>query len=283
MARAPYRPKLRTPEFRAAFEFGYPLAFNGIGLALTNQVDRLVVGGMLGMASLGVYSIVLLMVTVPNAMISRWTSTISLSMFHNAARIPARFDARLRWSAVVFPLVFSAYAIAIVTMMNIVSPKVFGPKFEVSKMLLVILGFGAFVRLARGDPLASLLLHAGQTKRLALGNITAIISLVFIVAFIYASPSIDAPYLGRLLGDIISWCATLYLSKDIFRAARGDYAVSVAIGLGAIAAVSLLCLNTSVGTDFGVSVATLACSLLCLAFVAGRMAPQLTRMAFSTP
>ena len=281
VAGTPYRPKFRTPQFRAAFNFGYPLAINGIGLALSSQADRLLVGAMLGMSSLGLYSIVVLAITVSSAMIARIVTTFSLSALHNAAPTPKIFDARLRLAAAVYPLIFSAYAITILTMMNIVVQKAFGPEYEVSKIGLLLLGSAAFVRMTRGDPFASLLMHAGRTKRLAAGNITSILSLVFIAGFMYINRSNESAYLGRLVGELLGLGMTLYLSRHLFQVARADHTMSMAIGVAAIAVVGFACLNTSVGTDLVLSLTTFGLSLLILASVAARAAIPLAKQAFS--
>ena len=280
VAGTPYRPKFRTPQFRAAFNFGYPLAINGIGLALSSQADRLLVGAMLGMPSLGLYSIVVLAITVSSAMIARIVTTFSLSALHNAAPTPKIFDARLRLAAAVYPLIFSAYAITILTM-NIVVQKAFGPEYEVSKIGLLLLGSAAFVRMTRGDPFASLLMHAGRTKRLAAGNITSILSLVFIAGFMYINRSNKSAYLGRLVGELLGLGMTLYLSRHLFQVARADHTMSMAIGVAAIAVVGFACLNTSVGTDLVLSLTTFGLSLLILASVAARAAIPLAKQAFS--
>ena len=282
VAKTPYRPKFRTPQFVAAFKFGYPLAFNGLGLALTNQADRLVVGALLGLSNLGIYSIVLLVTTVPLMMVSRFTSTISLSALHNSAHRPAVFTARLRLAGSVFPLIFAVYSIGILTMMNIVTPRVFGHQFEVSKSALLILSVGAFIRLARGDPFASLLLHAGRTKRLAFGNIIAMVSLLFIGLFAYYFKTTESAYFGRLIGETISLAVTMYVSRHLFAVARSDHATSMLIGFIVIALVGAACVTTTVGTAIVPSLVILALSFIVLVAVGARLAAPVAKAAFST-
>ena len=53
----PFRLRFRSPEFIKALKFSYPLLLGGVGLAISGQADRLLVGGMLGLPALGVYSV----------------------------------------------------------------------------------------------------------------------------------------------------------------------------------------------------------------------------------
>ena len=64
-ATTPYRWRFRTPLFARAFYFGYPLTFNGLGLAVSAQADRFLVGAMLGLPALGIYSVLMLVTAVP--------------------------------------------------------------------------------------------------------------------------------------------------------------------------------------------------------------------------
>ena len=127
--------------------FGYPLDANGAGLAITNQGDRILVGALLGLPALGIYSVILLAAIVPMAMLTRMTNSLTLAILHNAAAFPAAYEARMKLVGRVFPLIFALYGLGVVTLANILVPIVFGASFHMSKTLLVLLAFSAFFRL----------------------------------------------------------------------------------------------------------------------------------------
>src|SRR4051812_27920649 len=64
-AKAPYRPKVLSSYFYKAARFAYPLILSGVGLAVVSQGDRLLVGSVLDVPTLGVYSVLILTITVP--------------------------------------------------------------------------------------------------------------------------------------------------------------------------------------------------------------------------
>ena len=58
--------------------------FNGVGLAVSAQGDRFLVGALLGLPVLGFYSIVVLVTIVPVSMVFRIMGTMNMAAFHNA-------------------------------------------------------------------------------------------------------------------------------------------------------------------------------------------------------
>ena len=52
-SQTPYHLRFRSPFFKRAFRFGYPLMFNGIEVAVGGQADRYLVGAMLDLPILG--------------------------------------------------------------------------------------------------------------------------------------------------------------------------------------------------------------------------------------
>ena len=85
-ASTPYRWRFRTPLFARGFYFGYPLMFNGLGLAVSAQADRFLVGAMLGLPALGVYSVLMVVTSVPVSIGSRIIGSVTLPMLLNSDR-----------------------------------------------------------------------------------------------------------------------------------------------------------------------------------------------------
>lgn len=281
LADTPYRLKFRSPLFAQAFRFGYPLMFNGLGMAASGQGDRFIVGAMLGLPALGVYAVATLATLVPMAVLGRIISTVLLAAFYNARqKSDALYQARLRLAARCVPIFSAVYALGIITLYNIVVPFVFGSKFALSPIATGILAIGTFVRISRGEPFTTMLMNLGRTRRIAIVNLSSIASLVFAVLLILAYPKIESVLLGRLLGEVVSAGVALYLTRDLFRAARFDYLLATSVCIAGLAGAVLLAVTTSIGVRAVPSVALLSIAGAALALWTASFAPSLMRQGF---
>ena len=280
-AGTPYRTNFRSPLFQAAFRFGYPLMFNGFGVGASNQGDRFIVGGLLGLSTLGVYSIATLVTTVPMNMIARMDSTFLLAALYNGSNLSSAIhDARLKLAASLLPLVSAFYALGILTLMNIVVPLVFGQRFFLSREAVALLALAAFFRLARADPFTALMLNQGRTRRLALMNVSSASALLFEAGLILAYLSFESALMGRLLGELVATVVTLFLARRQFSVAFRDYVVSMGVGCGLLGCSIVLSFMTPVGQQPLTSLAALlGLGALCGASAA-RTAPRLFHAGF---
>jgi O-antigen/teichoic acid export membrane protein len=212
-----YRLRFRSPLFKRAFRFGYPLMVNGVGVAVGSQADRYLVGAMLDLPALGLYSVLTLATTVPSSVVTRVTQVISMAALFNAGRDERMFEARLRLASCVIPVLAGFLALGILTLMNDVVPLVFGHKFVASRPMVILLAFTVFVRVARNDPGTSLLLTEGRTRRLALANLFVMSGIVFSIVFLCLSRTIEAGVAGRLAGELIGLIAMHYLARIAFK------------------------------------------------------------------
>ena len=208
-----YRLSFRSPYFKKAFRFAYPLMVNGIGLAISGQGDRFLVGGLLGLQALGIYSVALLVTVVPISMVFRVMGTINLAAYYNALATGRSLVKRIRFVSRVTPLFATAYSMGILTLMNVVTPVVFGAKFVLTGMPLCLLALSAFVRIIRVEPFTTLLLHEQRTKRLAAGNLAVVSGLAFAALLMHSEPTVNSALAGRLLGELISLGVTFYLAR----------------------------------------------------------------------
>jgi O-antigen/teichoic acid export membrane protein len=277
----PYRWRFRTPLFAKAFYFGYPLMFNGLGLAVSSLADRFLVGAMLGLPALGVYSVLMLVMTIPVSIGSRIVSSVTLPMLLNRTGAPAALQARLKLASRTIPLVAATLGAGILALFNIVVPLVFGHNFVASRWMVVLLAFSAFFRMARGDPGTAILMIEGRTKRLALANLIVGGGLIFAAAFMAFAPTIEAATLGRCLGEVLGLAAMLYLTRSMMKAAIRDNLLT--IGLSSV----VLCLGGafvvlgSVGNKIAPSLAFLCLAAAVLGFWVLRSRPLMAEAGFS--
>ena len=277
----PYRWRFRTPLFVKAFYFGYPLMFNGLGLAVSGQADRFLVGAMLGLPELGIYSVFMVATLVPIGVGLRIANSVTLPTLLNRTDEPAAFRARVRLVSRAIPLVAALAGAAILALINIVVPLVFGHKFTVSRWMIVFLAFAAFFRMARNEPGTAILMLEGRTKRLALANLAVGGGLVFSAAFMAFAPTIEAATLGRCFGEVLGLAAMLHLTRSAMKAATRDNLLAIGLSSAVLCVGSLLVVLASVGNKIVPSLAFLCLAGAILGIWVLRSRPLMAEAGFS--
>jgi O-antigen/teichoic acid export membrane protein len=280
LAGTPYRMNFRSRYFRQAVRFGYPLMINGLGLAVSSQGDRFLVGSLLGLPALALYSVATLVTLVPMNMVFRFVGTFMLAALYNVAnRTDESYAARVRLSARLVPIAGAVYALGIVTLLNIVMPLVFGSQFTLSVTSVALLGLVAFFRMARQDPFTSMLLHEGRTRRLAITNLASSSALLFEVVLIKAFGTFEAVIAGRLLGEMTALALVIYMTRVAFRPALRDFLLAVSVCATVVMMVVGLAHVTPVGRQLAPSIAALAACVAILAGWTSKYIPPLLRAA----
>jgi O-antigen/teichoic acid export membrane protein len=275
-----YRLKFRSPYFVKAFRFGFPLMLNGMGLAAVSQGDRFLVGALLGLPSLGLYSVATLVTYVPTAILVRVAGTFTLSALFNAARERNEiYVARIRLVAFFAPLAAAAFALGIVTLMNIVTPLVFGRQFILSIFSVIMLSASTFIRIARIEPFTSILLQEGRTKRLAVGNLSAVSGLGFEWVLIVLYGNMEAALAGRVLGDLVSAIVVFWLTRQVARAAWLDYAKSASFAASVMAFSAAIMAIANPASGLGTSAIVLSALLMLITAWTAKFSPSLLRAA----
>jgi O-antigen/teichoic acid export membrane protein len=277
----PYRWRFRTPLLAKAFYFSYPLMFNGLGLAISSLADRFLVGAMLGLPALGVYSVLMLVAAVPVGIGAKIVGSVTLPMLFNRTDTPAVFQARLKLASRVIPLVAATLGAGILAMFNIVVPLVFGHSFTASRWMIVFLVFTAFFRMARGEPGTAILMIAGRTKRLALANLVVSGGLILSAAFMAFSPTIEAATLGRCLGEALGLAAMLYLTRSMMKAAIRDNLLTIGLSSAVLCLGGAFVVLGSVGNKIAPSLAFLCLAGAVLGCWALRSRPLMAEAGFS--
>jgi O-antigen/teichoic acid export membrane protein len=278
----PYRVRFRSPHFRRAWAFGYPLMFNGMGLAVAGQGDRLMVGALLGLPALALYSVALLVSVVPISLLFKVMGAINLASLLNASVANGQFEARLRLYARATPLIAAGYALGLLAFMNVAVSIAFGPRFVVSNWVLVMLSLGAFFKIARSEPFTSLLLHEMRTGTLALTNLSTFSGLGVGLGLTMACRTLLAPLVGRLTGEIIGLWTALLLTRRTFRAARTDFLMSFAAALALVSMAGVTLLITSFDSLPVLRLAAFSAFAFAIAAAAGLLLPTLFRLGYSS-
>jgi O-antigen/teichoic acid export membrane protein len=192
--------------------FATPLMANGMLLFFGSQGDRLIISNQLGMAELGHYSAVLLLVFYPSQVISRFTQAMQLPLLANARGNPAEFKARsddLAGQALVMAVI-QVIGFAIVAPFAV--PVLYGKAFSLPVLIIALIGILQAHRFIRLWP---------TTQALAMGRSSIVLANTFIrlTAFplailgMWSIGGLLGLILGFVLGELLAFVAAIALSN----------------------------------------------------------------------
>ena len=238
----PYELSWDRKTIREALEYGVPLMVNGVGLAVMAQADRFLVGASLGVATLGVYSVILSLSVAAMSPFYAICSSVGVSVIAKNRSEPTRFRTLLlamTWGFFLFGLSYAAFT---GLTLDFLAPKLFGQRYVVEATVRCIIALIVFLRIIRG-PASVLLLVEGQTRSLAFANIVAGVGLVCAFLFVHAAPTLAAVLLGVLIGDALSFALfqrlLLQWAPGLSRQIMSVLALEMAAAVGLAAALSL--------------------------------------------
>jgi O-antigen/teichoic acid export membrane protein len=242
VADRPYEVSWDRRTIGEAVAYGFPLMVNGVGLAIMAQADRFLVGATLGVATLGVYSVILSLSVVAVSPFYAIFSGIGVSVIAKNRSDPARFNAllvALIWGFCLFGFSYAAFT---GLTLDLLAPKLFGPRYAVDLFARCVIAMIAFLRIVRG-PASVLFLVDGRTRDLALANLVASVGLVCAFLFVRMVPTLEAVLLGVVIGDLASFCLfqsfLLRGAPGLSRKIMSALAFELALALGLLAALSL--------------------------------------------
>lgn len=212
-AKAPYRPKVLSSYFYKAVRFAYPLILSGVGLAVVSQGDRLLVGSVLDVPTLGVYSVLILTITVPAGAVTQIASSLALAGLHNVSGNEARGQSRLLLYARLMLILGVCSAFGLLAFMNVVVPFVFGPRFAVANDIIALLALVSFFSLARAEPTTSALLVNHRTRALAALSVSSVVGLAVAAVLAILFRSLYTVLLGRLIGEVFGFIVTMAMLR----------------------------------------------------------------------
>jgi O-antigen/teichoic acid export membrane protein len=217
LAKNPYRVAFRSQLFRKAAHFAYPLVFSGVGLALISQGDRLLVGSVLDLPTLGVYSVMMSTVSVPVGGIIQISSSLVLAGLHSAAADRERFHQRLLLYMRLALIAGICSAFCLLGFMQVILPFVFGPRFTITKSIVALLAAVSFLTLARAEPTTSVLLVNHRTRTLATVSLSVVVGLLFATVFALTYRNVYAVLLGRVIGDVVAFGVSMTILRGYVR------------------------------------------------------------------
>lgn len=209
LAKSRFSVLLRGPMTRDALDFSIPLMANGIGLAILTQGDRLLAAVMLGVETLGLYAVLFLTAYVPTAALFRLIGPVLFAGLINSAGDRPLYLIRLKLYSRAVPVLAAVYALGWLALGSSLIPAVFGSRFVVNEVEVLLVGMIVFFRICRTEPASELLLQTHNTRRLALVNQVPVVGLGIAALLTWIHPALESLLIGTSLGEFICLVATL--------------------------------------------------------------------------
>lgn len=236
LARVPYSIRPDRAEFYACVSFGIPLLFNGIGLALYSQLDRMLVGHWFGVSTLATYAVILNMAVVPITLIHRTVGTIGLtyisSRMKNNSVLPNDYVALVfLWSVIA-----TTYTLFIALTLDLLTPLIFGSHFIVSPLAQMSIMVMAFCQVARGAAI-SFLLATERTTTLSFISLSGGLGLGAAFVMIHWWSQFEVVLIGAAAGDLLSFALSCIASTSRLELRRRAVFKDVGVAFGVLVAI----------------------------------------------
>lgn len=203
-----YRLEFDRSKIPTLFSYGTPLVFNSVIMYASGQIDRVTVGIFTDPAKLGIYSLLLQVISAPAAVLMRALGNIALPML-TAARSDADRDKKAQ--ALVengFVGVGFLFALLAILFVSDVIGLVLGARYKPEPMLVLVVALAAAFRIMRVWPTEVAL--SRQKTRLVLNNTmvrAAVVPLSVLAG--YSGLGLVAVSGVMLLGETASFIASV--------------------------------------------------------------------------
>jgi O-antigen/teichoic acid export membrane protein len=256
LAHVPYRMWPQGPTLKAALSFGFPVMLNGIGLAGLAQLDRIIVGHWFGVSTLGLYTVILNIGTIPISLMGRVFGTMSLS--HLAAKNQAGSLRVDDYSPIVllFTTLGVLYSLFVALTLDVLTPFVFGHSFTVAPTAHILITVMVFFELQRGGATTIVLLVTGRTRDLAILNIFSggfgiLLALVLLLFW----PRFESVLVGLLAGAICAFVLSFFSTSARMSAWGPMVLKDLVVALAALTViVGMLILNPDINWGWRVAI-----------------------------
>jgi O-antigen/teichoic acid export membrane protein len=218
LARVPYSIRPDRAEFYTCVSFGIPLLFNGIGLALYSQLDRMLVGHWFGVSTLATYAVILNMAVVPITLVHRTVGTMGLTYISSRMRNNSVLSDDYVALVFLWGALATTYTLFVAMTLDVLTPLVFGPHFSVSPLAQMSIMVMAFCQVARGAAI-SFLLATERTTTLSLLSLSGGFGLALAFVLVHWWPQFEVVLMGAAAGDLLSF-ALFYIASSYWLGSR---------------------------------------------------------------
>ncbi|PCJ70535.1 MAG: hypothetical protein COA62_08130 [Rhodobiaceae bacterium] len=223
-AERPYRLAWGKVAIMRSMTFGWPLMLNGVVIVIAGQLDRFLVGGMLGVEQLALYAVAVMLISSPMLVVTKVVGALALPVLSKAQSDQSEFVVAYRsvgtfvfLSALAMFLPLGILGADLVTL-------IFGAAYAGPIQLVPWLVLGLGVRFIRGWPIVASLAR-GDTKNVLIVNLVRILGVVAGFVAIKMGAGIVGLAASLALGELFSFVAGIVrqnMKSNMHMAAGAD-------------------------------------------------------------
>lgn len=183
--------------------FAAPLLANGLLMFLASQSDRVIVGNQLGLAELGHYSAVLLLVLYPTVMLQRSISAIYLPQIAAGRDDVAQRDAVADRLGAIALFLAVGMSLGFVLVAPLAVKLLYGETFVQPVLVIAIIGILQTARFLRLAPTTTAL-AMGRSSVLLISNVTRMVGIPLAITGLHLVGGIVGIVAGFALGELVA-------------------------------------------------------------------------------
>lgn len=184
--------------------FAWPLMANGIVIAISGQMDRFLVGGMLGVEPLAIYAVALLLVTSPTLIATKLVGALALPILSKLQHERDKFFEEYRRVGAVIFLSALPIFIPLAFLGAELVELLFGSAYALPGGLIPWLSLGLGLRYVRGWPVVASLAR-GDSKNILAVNVVRIAGVAAGYVAINQGAGIVGMAAGLVLGEVLAY------------------------------------------------------------------------------
>lgn len=204
MAERPFRAGWQTDYALDALKFGWPLMINGLVLMLVTLADRMIIGSVLGMAPLAVYTVAVLLVTAPGSSLIRSCMSVTLPWLSKTQDQPIAFQRNYDQMGHVLAVVAVVVFVPIVLIGTDIIELIFGADYRGSDMLVGLLALSMAVRLLRVQ-MINAFLALGRTRDLMWAETSRVLGIVLAAIVVWSNGGLVFVALALTVGECLAY------------------------------------------------------------------------------
>lgn len=192
--------------------FAWPLMINGLLIFIGGQGDRLFISNQLGVAALGHYSAVMLLIFYPSGMLARFVSTMYLP------RLSARHADPIAWERAQDAIASQCLLLAIAMQFGFVLvvpfavPLLYGSQFALSLSVITLIALLQSARYIRLWPVTTAM-GAGRNHIAMVNNAVRMIAFPAAIAGLMLIGGIEGIIIGFILGEWLAFVTGLVMTN----------------------------------------------------------------------
>jgi O-antigen/teichoic acid export membrane protein len=196
--------------------FGWPLMINGLLIFMGGQGDRILISNQLGVAELGHYSAVILLIFYPSGVLMRFMTTTFLP------RIAARQAGDAAWERACAALASQtmlmglAMAFGFVMVAPVAVPILYGPQFGVGWLTIALIAILQSARFIRMWPV-TLAMGLGKSHVVMVNNAVRMLAFPLAIAGLALWDGIVGILGGFILAELLAFLVGLVMTNRLFQ------------------------------------------------------------------